>query len=63
MFMVGINDREWNLGLGRIPYGEYDISGEKKQVRLLDRLYLPVFTAVRRYRNTKWCSGIIRKRK
>ena len=43
MFMVGINDREWNLGLGRIPYGEYDISGEKKQVRLLDRLYLPVF--------------------
>lgn len=43
MFMIGINDKEWNLRLGKIPYAEYDISGEKKQVRLLDRLYLPLF--------------------
>lgn len=43
MVMFGINDKEWDLGLGKIPYGEYDISGEKKQVRLLDRLYLPLY--------------------
>lgn len=43
MITLGINDREWNLRFGKIPYEEYDISGEKKQVRLLDRLYLPFF--------------------
>ncbi len=43
MVMFGINDKEWNIRLGKIPYEEYDISGEKKQVRLLDRLYLPLF--------------------
>ena len=43
MVMFGINDKEWNLRLGKIPYEEYDISGEKKQVRLLDRLYLPLY--------------------
>ena len=43
MFMFGINDREWNLKWGRITYADYDISGEQKQVRLLDRLYLPIF--------------------
>lgn len=43
MFLLGINDKEWNFHLGKVPYKEYDISGEKKQVRLLDRLYLPVF--------------------
>lgn len=43
MFMLGINDREINLRLGKIPYEEYDISGEKKQVKLLDHLYLPLF--------------------
>ncbi len=43
MVMFGINDKEWNIRLGKIPYDEYDISGEKKQVRLLDRLYLPLF--------------------
>ena len=43
MFMVGINDRELNMRLGRIPYEAYDVSGEKKQVQLLDHLYLPVF--------------------
>ncbi len=43
MIMFGIRDKEWNLKLGKIPYEEYDVSGEKKQVKLLDRLYLPVF--------------------
>ncbi len=43
MFLLGIRDKEWNLKFGKIPYEEYDISGEKKQVCLLDGLYLPVF--------------------
>ncbi|MDE6737886.1 MAG: sporulation protein YqfD [Lachnospiraceae bacterium] len=43
MFMLGVNDREFNFRLGKIPYAEYDVSGEKKQVKLLDHLYLPVF--------------------
>ena len=43
MIVIGIKDREWNLKLGKIPYEEYDVSGEKKQVKLLDHLYLPIF--------------------
>ena len=43
MLLLGIKDREWNLRWGRITYEDYDISGEKKQVRLLEHLYLPVF--------------------
>lgn len=43
MLMLGIRDRELNLRLGKIPYAEYDVSGEKKQVKLLDHLYLPLF--------------------
>ena len=43
MAMFGVKDREWNLRLGSIPYEEYDVSGEKKQVKLLDRLYLPIY--------------------
>lgn len=43
MIMFGIKDREWNLGWGRNTFEDYDISSEKKQVRLLDRLYLPIF--------------------
>ncbi len=43
MIMLGVNDKEWNLRFGKVPYEQYDISGEKKQVRLLDRLYLPIF--------------------
>lgn len=43
MLLFGINDKEWDLGLGKNPYEQYDVSGEKKQVRLLDRLYLPLF--------------------
>lgn len=41
--VFGVNDREWDLRLGSIPYEEYDVSGEKKQVKLLDRLYLPIY--------------------
>ena len=41
--MFGFKDREWDLRLGGIPYEEYDVSGEKKQVKLLDRLYLPIY--------------------
>ena len=43
MLMFGVKDREWNLRWGPIKYEDYDIGGEKKQVRLLDRLYLPIF--------------------
>lgn len=41
--VFGVSDREWDLQLGSIPYEEYDVSGEKKQVKLLDRLYLPIY--------------------
>ena len=43
LFMLGFRDRELNLRWGRISYEAYDISGEKKQVRLLDNFYLPFF--------------------
>ena len=43
MIMLGIKDKEWNFKWGRIEYEDYDISGEKKQVKLLDNFFLPVF--------------------
>ena len=43
MLLLGINDKEWSIKWGRITYENYDVSGEKKQVRLLDHLYLPFF--------------------
>lgn len=43
MFMLGTKDKEWDLRWGSINYENYDISGEKKQVRLLDNLYLPIY--------------------
>ncbi len=43
MITLGVNDKEWDIRFGKVPYEQYDISGEKKQVRLLDRLYLPFF--------------------
>ena len=43
MLLFGINDKEWNIKWGRITYDSYDVSGEKKQVRLLEHLYLPIF--------------------
>ncbi len=50
MITLGINDREWNLRWGKIAYDDYDVSGEKKQVRLLDRLYLPLYYGTRTVR-------------
>ena len=43
MLMFGIKDKEWNLKWGKIDYEDYDISGEKKQVRLLDNFFLPIY--------------------
>ena len=43
MFLLGINDKEWNIKWGKITYDDYDVSGEKKQVRLLEHLYLPIY--------------------
>lgn len=43
MFLLGINDKEWNIGWGKITYDDYDVSGEKKQVKLLEHLYLPIY--------------------
>lgn len=43
MPLLGIRDKEWNLGFGKITYETYDISEEKSQVRLLDHLYLPLY--------------------
>ena len=43
MLVLGIKDREWDLKWGAIDYDHYDISGEKKQIKLLDHLYLPIY--------------------
>lgn len=41
IYVLGAGDREWSLRFGKIPYAAYDSSEEKKQVKLLDHLYLP----------------------
>ena len=43
MFLLGINDKEWDIKWGKITYDDYDVSGEKKQVKLLEHLYLPIY--------------------
>lgn len=43
ILLLGIKDKEWNLSFGKIKYEDYDVSGEKKQVQLLDHLFLPVY--------------------
>ncbi|MCM1254019.1 MAG: sporulation protein YqfD [Clostridium sp.] len=40
---LGFRDKEWNLSLGKVDYETYDLRGEKKQVQLLDHLFLPVY--------------------
>lgn len=40
---LGIRDKEWNLSFGKVPYDCYDVGGEKKQIQLLDHLYLPLY--------------------
>ena len=47
ILLLGFKDKEWNLTAGKMPYETYDISGEKKQVQLLDHLYIPVFYGVK----------------
>jgi similar to stage IV sporulation protein len=43
LLLVGVGDREWCLGFVRNSYDAYDVSEEKKQVKLLDQLYLPLY--------------------
>ena len=40
---LGIRDKEWNISFGKVPYTAYDVGGEKKQIQLLDHLYLPLY--------------------
>lgn len=42
IYVLGTGDREWSLRIRKIPYKSYDSSEEKKQVKLLDHLYLPI---------------------
>lgn len=41
--MFGFQEKEWNLSVGKVDYETYDLAGEKKQVQLLDHLFLPLF--------------------
>ena len=41
VYVLGAGDRECSLRLRKIPYQAYDSSVEKKQVKLLEHLYLP----------------------
>lgn len=43
IFLFGFQEKEWNLSVGKVDYETYDLAGEKKQVQLLDHLFLPLF--------------------
>lgn len=43
MPVLGMGEKSLSLRLFGIPYDYYDISEDKKQVRLLDHLYLPLY--------------------
>jgi similar to stage IV sporulation protein len=43
LLLVGVGDREWSLGFMKNSYDDYDVSEEKKQLKLLDHLYLPLY--------------------
>lgn len=47
ILLLGWHEKEWNLSLGKIGYDKYDVMGEKKQLQLLEHLYLPVFYGVK----------------
>lgn len=47
ILLFGLNDKEFNLSLGKIKYEAYDVFGEKKQVQLLDHLFLPAYYGVK----------------
>ncbi len=50
ILLLGINDKELNLSFGKVKFAAYDVSGEKKQVQLLDQLFLPVYYGVKHAR-------------
>lgn len=54
ILLFGLNDKEWNLSLGRIKYESYDVAGEKKQVKLLDHLFLPIFYGTKYAKEYSW---------
>lgn len=43
ILLLGFQDKEWNLSAGKVNYETYDMIGEKKQVQLLDHLFLPFY--------------------
>lgn len=47
ILMLGLRDKEWNFSAGKVPYETYDILGEKKQVQLLEHLFLPAFYGIK----------------
>ncbi|MBQ6807351.1 MAG: sporulation protein YqfD [Lachnospiraceae bacterium] len=47
IWLFGFRDKEWNVSFGKIAYKTFDVIGEKKQVQLLDHLYLPAYYGVK----------------
>ncbi|MCM1242621.1 MAG: sporulation protein YqfD [Roseburia sp.] len=47
ILLLGLKEKEWNLSAGKVPFETYDISGEKKQLQLLDHLFVPVFYGIK----------------
>lgn len=47
IWLLGFQDKEWNFSFGKIAYETYDVIGEKKQIQLLEHLYLPAFYGVK----------------
>ena len=43
ILLLGFREKEWNISVGKVPYETYDVSGEKKQLQLLEHLFVPVF--------------------
>jgi similar to stage IV sporulation protein len=48
--LFGAFDREWSIGFVKNGYAAYDVSEEKKQVKLLDHLYLPLYYGQKKVR-------------
>jgi similar to stage IV sporulation protein len=48
--LLGAFDREWSIGFVKNRYAAYDVSEEKKQVKLLDHLYLPLYYGQKKVR-------------
>lgn len=47
IWLLGFQDKEWNFSFGKVAYETYDVIGEKKQIQLLEHLYLPAFYGVK----------------